>query len=253
MSSQTLLSKLSSLNRQGASQGDQAQAILILLSHIPETEWRPTPIDLGTLAPAIIPNLQNQHLNDECYYLILSALVPPHPSTNSTVPADASVPLVQVLVPVAASHPDPALRNLTYTLISLLLKTLPPAPRLASLSELVSPGCVFPAMRVATISLVKDAVLDALATTKSRLERNALASPQLFSAIGRVLLRPEPPDLFENTGEEKLRQFLEESEPARLTECLGFYYVVLERDEMNLVRMLSRINTTSHWLPDRDT
>lgn len=200
----------------------------------------------------MIPNLQIQHLSDECYYLILSALVPPH-LTNSTVPSDASVPLVQVLVPVAASHPDPALRNLTYTLVSLLLKALPPAPRLASLSELVSPGCAFPAMRVAAISLVRDAVLDALATTKSRAERNALASPQLFAAIGRVLLRPEPPNLFENTSEEKLERFLEGSEPARLTECLGLYYVVLERDEKNLVCMCSRTNTTSDRLPDWDT
>jgi Uncharacterised protein family, YAP/Alf4/glomulin len=183
----------------------------------------------------MIPNLQDQQLNDECYYLILSALVPPYSSTNSTVPAEASVPLVQVLVPVAALHPDPALRNLTYTLISLLLKTLPPAPRLASLTELVSSGCGFPAMRVAAISLVRDAVLDALATTKSRAERNALASPQLLAAMGRVLLRPEPPDLFEDTSEENLKKFLGESEPARLTECLGFYYVVLERDEKNLV------------------
>ena len=200
----------------------------------------------------VIPNLRIQHLSDECYYLILSTLVPPH-STNSTVPSDASVPLVQVLVPVAASHPNPALRNLTYTLVSLLLKALPPAPRLASLSELVSPGCAFPAMRVAAISLVRDAVLDALATTKSRAERNSLASPQLFAAIGRVLLRPEPPNLFEDTSEEKLERFLEESEPARLTECLGFYYVVLERDEKNLVCMCSRTNTTSDWSPDRDT
>lgn len=234
MSSQSLLS---SLNRQEASQRDHAQVILILLSHIPETEWRPTPIDLETLTPAMIPNLQIQHLNDECYYLILSALVPSQPSTNSTVPAEASVPLVQVLVPVAASHPDSALRNLIYTLISLLLKALPPVPRLASLTELVSPGCAFPAMRVAAISLARDAVLDALATTKSRAERNALASPQLFAAMGRVLLRPEPPDLFEDTSEEKLKLFLEESEPARLTECLGFYYVILEQDKKNLVRI----------------
>jgi len=247
MSSRSLLSRLSSLNQQDTAQRDQAQAILILLCHIPETEWRPSPIDLGTLTPTMIPNLQVQHLNDECYYLILSALVPPHSSTNSTVPTVASVPLVQVLVPVAASHPDPSLRNLTYTLISLLLKTLPPAPRLVSLTELVSPGCAFPAMRVAAISLVRDSVLDALATTTSRAERNALASPQLFAAMGRVLLRPEPPDLFEDTSEEKLKMFLEEIEPARLTECLGFYYVVLERDEKNLVCTRPRINATSDW------
>ncbi len=245
MSPQSLLSGLSNLNRQEASQRDESQAILILLSHIPETEWRPTPIDLGTLTHAMIPNLQIQNLNDECYYLILSALVPPHSSTKSTVPAEASVPLVQVLVPVAASHPDPSLRNLTYTLISLLLKALPPGPRLASLTELVSPECAFPAMRVAAISLVRDAVLDALTTTTSRAERNVLANPQLFAAIGRVLLRSEPPDLFEDTSEEKLKEFLEESEPARLTECLGFYYVVLERDEKNLVCTCSRISAAS--------
>jgi hypothetical protein len=244
LSSQSLLSRLS-INRKEVPQQDQADAVLVLLSHIPETEWRPTPNDLGTLTPAMIPNLQIQHLNDECYYLILSALVPPHSSANSTVPAEASVPLVQVLVPVAASHPDPALRNLTYTLISLLIKALPPAPRLASLTELVSPACAFPGMRVAAISLVRDAVLDALATTQSRAERNALASPQLFAAMGRVLLRPEPPTLFEDTSEQKLKEFLEESEPARLTECLGFYYVVLERDEKNLVCIYPRVSVTA--------
>lgn len=245
MSAQSLLSGLSNLDRQESSQRDQAQAILILLSHIPETEWRPTPMDLGALTPAMIPNLQIQHLNDECYYLILSALVPSHSSTNLPVPAEASVPLVQILVPVAASHPDPSLRNLTYTLISLLLKALPPGPRLASLTELVSPGCPFPAMRVAAISLVRDAVLDALATTQSRAEGNVLASPQLFAALGRVLLRSEPLDLFEDTSEKKLKEFLEESEPARLTGCLGFYYVVLERDEKNLVCICPRIGAAS--------
>ena len=106
MSPQSLLSGLSNLTREDSYQRDQAQAIFILLSHIPETEWRPTPIDLGTLAPAIIPNLHVKHIDDECYYLILSALVPPHSSTNSTAPAEASVPLIQVLVPIAASHPD---------------------------------------------------------------------------------------------------------------------------------------------------
>jgi len=89
MSPQSLLLGLSNLTRQDSSQRDQAQAIFILLSHTPETEWRSTPIDLGTLAPAMIPNLQVQHLDDECYYLILSALVPPHSSTNSTAPAEA--------------------------------------------------------------------------------------------------------------------------------------------------------------------
>jgi hypothetical protein len=251
MSPQSLLSGLSNLNKQEGSQRDRAQAILILLSHIPETEWRPTPTDLGILAPVIIPNLQIQYLDDECYYFILSALVPPpHSSSstnNSTVPAEASIPLIQVLVPVAASHPDPSLRNLTYTLISLLLKALPPGPRLASLTELVSPGCAFPAMRVAAIGLVRDAVLDALATTKSRAEGNVLASPQLFAAMGRVLLRSEPLDLFEDTSEKRLKEFLQESEPARLTECLGFYYVVLERDEKNLVCICSRISA----VPDR--
>ncbi|KAM5531389.1 hypothetical protein V8D89_014913 [Ganoderma adspersum] len=81
-------------------------------------------------------------------------------------------------------------------------------------------------MRVATVGLLKEAVLEGLSSS----DKNLFASRQLLASFGPLVLRPDPPDLFDSVS---LDDFLESSEALRLVECLGFYYVLLLRDAQN--------------------
>lgn len=108
---------------------------------------------------------------------------------------------------------------------------MPPLEHMSLLRDLLSEDS-FPAMRVAAIGLLKDAVLEALSNKSD----SPFASPDLFRTFGYIVLRSDPPDLFSNSDDRNsLDSFLKTQEPKRLVECLAFYYVVLMRDTDNLV------------------
>jgi hypothetical protein len=98
-------------------------------------------------------------------------------------------------------------------------------------------------MRVAAVGLVKESVLTALEGVRpstagdaghSEIKVDVFTSPQLLTQIGRYILRSEPPDLLSQKQEMfDVAEFLESSEPVRLTECLGLYYALLARDISN--------------------
>jgi hypothetical protein len=87
-------------------------------------------------------------------------------------------------------------------------------------------------MRTAAIGLVKESVLEALSHPKTE---NVFASPFLLQTIGPQLFRLDSPDLLAAIG--GLDSANDSTEPARLVECLGLYYILLLRDVENKVRL----------------
>jgi hypothetical protein len=100
---------------------------------------------------------------------------------------------------------------------------------LALLRDLLTASSTQEQMRVACVGLVKEGVLAALSSN----EPSPFASPLMLQTLGPLLFRPDPVNLFEK--EVELAEFVDSSEPKRLTECLSFYYVLLMRDARNMV------------------
>ncbi|KAG9024748.1 hypothetical protein FS842_005409 [Serendipita sp. 407] len=222
-----------------ASQGGGiALACIVLIAHWPIEEDTPELQQLSQLGPQIEFLLQSSSLVDECMFLLMSRA-----NTQGELEVDT---LASAVAALASSSPNPVQRNTAFVTLSLLVKKIPPPARLAFFSELLSNENPFPQMRVAAVGLVKESVLEALASP----EKNILASNALFGQLGRFLLRPDPLDLFGGRFDPK--EFLTSSEPPRLIECLGFYYTLLQRDTSNKtgIRDPSSVSDTRRGLLD---
>jgi Uncharacterised protein family, YAP/Alf4/glomulin len=191
------------------------------------------------LIPNLAPFLQNGTAIDESLSLILRSA---HAHIGGLVAAVELDNIIQPLIELCSTSPDPTQRNTMFVTLSQLLKSLPSRARLAIFTELLSPDTdPFPQMRVAAVGLVKESVLTALggfssSTAREPGQRDVFASPQLLTKIGQYILRSEPPDLLsQKQGTFDVAAFLESSEPVRLIECLGLYYTLLARDVSNKV------------------
>ena len=181
---------------------------------------------LLSLLPIILASIQSNSALDEALAILLKSLDPettPRPERSP----DVIIPLCTVLPSLCSSHPDPLVRHQTFRILSLLLSSAPPPLRLQLLKDLTTDSSL-PQMSVASVGLVKEAFLEAIASTKP----NIFASSMFLQVFGSVL-RPNPPDLFSSNI--SLTKFKDSSEPSRLTECLSLYYVVLLRDKSNMV------------------
>ena len=85
-------------------------------------------------------------------------------------------------------------------------------------------------MRTAAVGLVKEALLESLA---SHQKNDPFLGSLFLQSFGPILFRPNPPDLLSSSL--SLKEFQESNEPSRLVECLSLYYVILQRDEKNQV------------------
>jgi hypothetical protein len=250
---------------QGASTSAASLACLVLLAHWPMEDFTPLLNQLAPMRPCIEHTLTNSIAVDECLFLLMtradanSSITQSNQNvTNpglSTIPEDDLIPLVQSIASLAASSPDPIRRNSAFVTLSLLLKRADPPARLILLDDLLSAENPFPQMRVAAIGLVKESTFDAFdaldanekgQSGKTRKGTNVFTSPELIARLGRHLLRPEPINLFDTASSTNVitvdvQEFFESSEPARLTECLGFYYTLLQRDVDNLVSGLTHL------------
>ncbi|GBE89024.1 hypothetical protein SCP_1500260 [Sparassis crispa] len=210
-----------------------SRVALVLLAHLPSYTLS-LPL-LTSFFPVILTSVQANVALDEVLYHLISSIGPlrlqyPRPD----LPSDLIVPLAQLLPQLAGVHPDPSTRHQTFRLLSTVLSLTPSPMRLHLLHELLTDSDLSPQMRVAAVGLVKEAVLEALATAPGSAEsdRNVFVSPMFLRALGPLILRPHPPDLFAS-DDLSLDEFLETPEPLRLVECLAFLYVLLQRDTQN--------------------
>ncbi|KAG6878062.1 hypothetical protein C0993_000162 [Termitomyces sp. T159_Od127] len=92
----------------------------------------------------------------------------------------------------------------------------------------------YPQMRVASVGLVREAILEGLSHPP-----HLFASPRFFDVFGPIVFRPNPPNLLLDEGL-SFESLEESSESARLVESLGTYYTILLRDTDDLTRMRNK-------------
>ena len=199
--------------------------------------YRPSPeTDLDIFLPFILPvlvsSIQANSFLDESLAVLTRTL---HLRQSKTSPPSLSphitVPLCGLLPTVASGHADPLTRHQAFRILSLLLVASEPQLRFRHLVELTG-NSEFPQMRVASVGLVKEALLEALSLPPNA--ENIFLTSLFLRSFGTILFRPNPSDLF-TSANLTLSEFQDSHEPQRLVECLSLYYVLLLRDKRNLV------------------
>ncbi|KDR72651.1 hypothetical protein GALMADRAFT_252818 [Galerina marginata CBS 339.88] len=202
---------------------------LVFWAHKSSTQQDPEKL-ISFLLPALISSFQTNTFLDESLAVLLRGLhtrLTGNTGTTDDLPHDITVPLYGFLPSVASAHPDPPIRFQAFRILSLLLASGSQQLRFHHLVELTRDS-EFPQMRVASVGLVKEALLQALSEGKE----NIFLGPLFLRTFGPILFRPDPPDIFSSAL--ALKDFEETHEPARLAECLSLYYFLLQRDEQNL-------------------
>ncbi|KAI0795400.1 hypothetical protein C8Q75DRAFT_834914 [Abortiporus biennis] len=204
---------------------------LILLAHMDQSSFEIP--ELVKFLPVFIVSIQSNTALDETLAILLSSLCPLR-SSRSDVPSTFTIPIVHVLAPLASSHPDPEIRHISYRLLSTTLGLTPSHVRLRLLLDLISDSeTSLPQMRIAAISLVREAVLEALSqpATSNPTNQNAFTSPLFMSELGSTIFRQYPSDLF--VAEIPAEEFLDTPEPLRLVEALTLYTILVQKDVDN--------------------
>lgn len=217
----------SSLSR---STGDFSITNLMIAAYRPSSPETDPGIFLPSILPVLLSSIQTNSFLDESLAILTRTL---HGRQSKTSPPTLSphitVPLCGILPAVASIHADPLTRHQAFRVLSLLLVASEPQLRFRHLVDLTSDS-EFPQMRVASVGLVKEALLEALSLPRTE---NIFLTSLFLRSFGTILFRPNPNDLF--TSENlTLTEFRESHEPQRLVECLSLYYVLLLRDQNNL-------------------
>lgn len=200
---------------------------LILLAHSPPPLLERVFLSSDFL-PVLLTSLQTNIAMDESLSVILISLSRIKSQSNKDLSPDVVVPLSSVLSSLSSAHPDPSTRHLTFRALSLMLSLTPSPLRLKLLNDLIV-DADFPQMRVASISLVKEAVLEALSSCSP----NVFTSPLFLQTLVPSLFRPP---LLDSLSVHDLDLSLE---IPRLVETLGLYHILLRRDKDNRVIMQS--------------
>ena len=208
-----------------------SSASLVLIAHALPPKHPTLPL-LVSVFPVILTSLQSNVALDATLAILLKVLCAPPPLQADLSP-DIIIPLTTVLPPLCSAHPDASTRHITFRILGRILQLAPSMLRLQVLRDLVSSSeDVSPHMRTAAIGLVKEAVLEALA---SRRTESVFSTPLLLQTIGPHVFRLDPPDILASITE--VESLKDSPEPARLVECLGLYYILLSRDVDNKVRV----------------
>lgn len=182
----------------------------------------------------------SSRLHDDAIAFLLLILHQNRVDSRTELLPDVINTLKPVLVVLSSAHTSPLVRNQTFRTLSLLLGSSPAQLRLQLLADLLA-NCEYPQMRVAAVSLVKDAVLEAL-ESQTMETANPFRTPMFMRVFGPLLFRPSPSDLFVPSTKLDLQEFFDSPELKRLIEVLSLYYVVLKRDKANKVCCLSQIS-----------
>ena len=164
---------------------------LIYLAHSPEPLPPAQEVLVETLA-TLMTSIQTNTALDESISLLLRVTATANDSKpRPELSSDIILPLFGLLPALASSHPDPDIRLQVFRIMSLTLSLTPSPLRLQLLHELASDFDV-PQMVVAALSLVKEAVLNAL----SGGSQDVFASPLLLRTFGPIIFLPRPPGFF---------------------------------------------------------
>ncbi|KIJ63117.1 hypothetical protein HYDPIDRAFT_29806 [Hydnomerulius pinastri MD-312] len=224
LDAQDALAALSGSSRTIAHKPESPSDLVYLAHSTPPATLSPT--ILSELHPLLLVSLQMNVAFDESLFLLFRILT----QENTSMPPEIGESLCTVLPALASTHLDPFIRQFTLRLVSLILSRLPSIPRLEILRKLTADED-FPQIRGPAIGLLKEAVLEALTLPADYADSNPFASQHVFRAFGNVLFKTDPPDFFAAT---KTREELESSlELLRISDCLSFYYVLLQRDREN--------------------
>jgi hypothetical protein len=169
----------------------------------------------------------------------------------------------QVLVPLASAQPDPTIRHISFRILSSLIDRLyDEALKLSILVGLIS-NSPFPQMRASAITLLRSTILSSLAQAPSSPSSTStshattipsstsiFSTPQVLNTVDQMIFRLEPQDIFQKyssshaldadnlqTTREFVDEFSESPQAVRITEALNFYYILLSRDQTNMVRI----------------
>ncbi|KAI0646409.1 hypothetical protein C8Q79DRAFT_962504 [Trametes meyenii] len=208
-----------------SAEGRPTLASFILLAHEPSYAFSVS--TLAAFFPVILSSIQLNIALDE----VLSVLINTFATLRANTPqpeldTDLIVPLVHLLPHLASNHTDPDIRHYTFRILSLVLGLSPPPVRFQVLKDLLSDEDMPPQIRIAAVGLLKEAVLEGLSAD----DPNVFASGHLLPTFGPIVLQPDPPDALDAVN---VDDFLDGPEPLRLVECLGLYYVLLQRDRQN--------------------
>ncbi|KAI0826214.1 hypothetical protein BC629DRAFT_58364 [Irpex lacteus] len=245
-------------------------ATLVFIAH----NSTPLPLDAFLTLSSLIPvSLLTNTFLPSTLSLLLRTLGPLASPSTATIPSSSPTSgdkdrlsgtltaLTAILPQIASHHPDPLLRHITFRLLSLVLTLTPPNDRIYVLRDLVAPPDVYDegseSMAVASVGLVKESVLAALSSFggDQTEEENVFATATFTDVFIPVLFTPRfPPSssastLREGDGgeeedvEEELEAFLSSSEPSRLVEVLGLYYLLIRRDTENRTGICAPDNT----------
>ncbi|KAH9896973.1 hypothetical protein C8Q73DRAFT_687966 [Cubamyces lactineus] len=200
-------------------------AAFVLLAH--DAAYTFSTSMLTDFFPVILSSIQANVALDEVLSVLISTLAPMRSATTPLeLDTDLIVPLAHLLPYLASNHSEPDIRHYTFRTLSLVLGLSPPPVRFGLLKDMLADEELPPQMGIAAIGLLKEAVLEAI----SGQGQNIFASRYLLAAFGPLVLRPAPLESHEAIT---LDEFLGSPEPLRLVECLGFYYVLLQRDQNN--------------------
>lgn len=192
---------------------------------------------ISNFLPVLLSSLQLTTGTDASLALLLAFLCPSEANRRpQDIDPDIIPPLVYALVPLSCSSPDPQTRLIAFRTLGALVSQVPPLERMSILRELLTDE-TFPALRVASVGLLKDSVLEAFSQHQPEIpDSKPFSSPELLRTFGYIVLRPQPPTLFSKTATvSSLKDFVGTEEPKRLVECLSFYNVLLRRDASNVV------------------
>ena len=225
----------------GALRSKPSWASLVLIAHVPASEYYTFPL-LASILPVIVTSLQSNVALDATLAILLKVLC----TAQGELSPDVIIPLTTVLPLVCSAHPDPSTRHITFRILAHVLHLAPSLLRLHVLRDLVSPSEeASPYMRTAAIGLVKDAVLDALSHPKAE---SVFASPFLLQTIGPHVFRLDPPNSLASIS--RVDELKDSPEPTRLVGCLNLYYILLSRDMDNRVRLSYFTSLrVSEWVP----
>ncbi|KAH9918756.1 uncharacterized protein BXZ73DRAFT_52793 [Epithele typhae] len=194
----------------------------ILLAH--DRSYTFSLATITSFFPVILASIQLNVAFDETLSVLLSVFAKLRQDVpHFTLDTDLIAPLLDLLPHVASNHSESDIRHYAFRVISLILILSPSLVRLRALQELLSDKDLPIQMRVAAVGLLKEAVLEGLSAP----DGNVFATPLLLTTFGPVVLR------LDDAATLDLEGFMDSAEPLRLVECLGFYYVVLQRDLHN--------------------